>query len=288
MDIVDAMRGSGSDVFHMQYPATGYGRKLAPQLVSMTTPLVVTIHECSQTHILRKLSLYPFSIRAREIIFTNEFERQYARRFAPWIDKRSRVIPIGNNIPLGRVVEKDRARTVTYFGLIRPQKGIEEVLEMARIFKNRDIGLGARIIGTVLPGHEEYYARLKTEALDLPVEWVIGLNGEPLSQALAETEIAYLPFPDGASERRSSLIAMLANKAAIITTSGPHTPSSMRDAVLLAKSSQHAAELAEEMYHTPAMHRALQSKASGYSARYAWDSIAGEHIAMYQRLMSGK
>lgn len=279
------IRQIGADVLHIQYPATGYGWHLGPQSLSLLQPFVTTIHECSQTHILRRLSLYPFTLRAPEVIFTNEFEQEYSRRFAPWIKGRSTVIPIGNGVPLGPDSVDALPNVVTNFGLIRPRKGLEQVIEMARLFRERANGLSVRIVGTVLPGYEDYYAQLQKEASSLPLKWVLGLNGTSLANTLAETEVAYLPFPDGASERRSSLIAMLANKAAIITTRGPHTPSAMEKAVQFAESPTEAVALAEDLFNNPRRLEATQSRAEEYAARFSWSSIAAEHMAIYQQLV---
>jgi glycosyltransferase involved in cell wall biosynthesis len=277
--------GLAADVLHMQYPATGYGWHLGPQVLSLLRPFVTTIHECSQTHILRRLSLFPFTVRAQKIIFTNEYEQVYSRRFAPWIEDRSTVVPIGNGIPQGSDSVDRLPKVVTNFGLIRPRKGLEDVIEMARLFKERANGLSVRIVGTILPGYEDYYERLRKEANDLPVQWALSLNGAPLSHALAETEVAYLPFPDGASERRSSLIAMLANKSSIITTHGVHTPSAMEKAVQFAGSPTEAVALAEDLFNNPRRLEATQSRAEEYAARFSWSSIAAEHMAIYQQLV---
>jgi glycosyltransferase involved in cell wall biosynthesis len=195
--IAHELRASGADILHMQYPARGYGWKLGPQLLGMLQPLVMTIHECSQAHILRRLSLYPFTWRAEKIIFTNEYERRYVQQFVPSIEYRSAVIPIGNNVPVASGQVGRLHNVVTYFGLIRPQKGLEQVLEMASYFKTRGNGLTVRIVGTVSPGDKDYYGYLRDKARELPVQWVLGLDGDLLSRALAETDISYLPFPDG-------------------------------------------------------------------------------------------
>jgi glycosyltransferase involved in cell wall biosynthesis len=275
----------GSDLYHMQYPATGYGWKLGPQFLSLLRPFVITIHECSQGHILRRLSLLPFTIRARKIIFTNEYEQRYAQRFVPWIKKRSTVISIGNNIPLVSGVDKVGVRVVTYFGLIRPEKGLERLIEMGRLFKDRANGIIVRIIGTVLPGSEEYCARMRDQSKDLPIEWCLGLADEQLSYALAETEVAYLPFPDGASDRRGSLIAMLANGVAIITTKGAHTSQDLCSAVLFANSPDEAALLAETMFNDSHMRADRQQAAGLLAVKYSWANIAQKHLIIYRQLL---
>jgi glycosyltransferase involved in cell wall biosynthesis len=225
-------------------------------------------------------------VRASKVIFTNEFEMRYARRYAPWIRRRSELIPIGNNISLSAPRSNRPPGVVTYFGLIRPRKGLEEVLEIARILKERGSGVRVRIVGLPMPGREQYLTLLRGKAQDLPIQWVLGLDGDNLARALAETEIAYLPFVDGASERRSSLIAMMSNRAAVITTRGPHTPAPLGQAVVFASTASEAAASVEEICLNPEWRHSLQSKAAEYAVRFSWESIAAQHIAIYRDVIS--
>jgi glycosyltransferase involved in cell wall biosynthesis len=272
-----------ANIVHIQYPTTGYGHGLAPQLLSLLNPFVVTIHECSQAHVLRRASLYPFTIRAKSIILTDEYERNYLQRLTPWIKSKSVVIPIGANIPIQSGNIERRANVITYFGLIRPQKGLERVIEAARLLKSRGSRLTVRIIGTVMPGHERYYTALRSRSEGLSVDWQLGLSNGALSHALAQTSIAYLPIPDGASERRSTLIAMLSNGAAVITTKGLHTPPSMYHAVLFSNSVKCAVSLAERIACDTEELDAQSRRAVAYASKYDWDHIAEEHISIYQR-----
>lgn len=280
----EQIEARGADILHMQYPTTGYGWHVGPQLVSLLKPFVITIHECSQSHVFRRLSLYPFSLRAPYVIFTNEYERRYASGFAPWITHKSTVIPIGSNVCTSRVEVMRAPNVVTYFGLIRPLKGLEQVIRFARQCRNRNNGLSVRVVGTVLPGNEAYHATLVREAEDLAIEWKLGLQGDNLSRVLAGAEIAYLPFPDGASERRGSLIAMLESGAAVITTRGPHTPPSMDNVVDFASSAQEAVDAAEALFRDPLRRSKRRNAGLEYAARFSWESIASQHVALYERL----
>ena len=219
------------------------------------------------------------------LIFTSDFERRYFQRFAPWVRGRSALIPIGSNVPLALKQGARQPNVVTHFGLIRPKKGLEEVLAMARVFKERKNGLSVRIVGTVLPDYGSYYALLRNEAQDLPIEWMLDLEGEHLARVLAQTEVAYLPFPDGASERRGSLIAMLTNSVAVITTRGPQTPSAMEGAVLLTGDPSDAATIAEGICCNYELRGDIQAKAAEYSLKFAWDEIVAQHLVIYQRLI---
>jgi glycosyltransferase involved in cell wall biosynthesis len=280
---VTELRKMTIDVIHMQYPTTGYGWSLGPQLMAVAQRMVLTVHEASQSHLLRRFSLYSFGLRAPSIIFTNEFEQEYAQRFAPWIKKRSVLIPIGSNIPVSNILDERPSCTVTYFGLIRPEKGLERVIELGKLLKHRADNWSLRIIGRLMPGHEGFYNNLRRKAEELKVDWHIDMAGDALSRLLASSDIAYLPFPDGASERRSSLIALLSNGAAVVTTKGTHTPSMMNDAVLFARSASEALKHIETLAANPALKAKLQRDAVLYSRKFKWEEIANQHIAVYRK-----
>lgn len=282
----EQLANMGADIIHMQYPSTGYGWTLGPQLMALAQPMVITLHEASQARILRRLSLYPFSIRSRSIIFTNEYEQAHAQRFAPWIKSRSRLIPIGSNVPVVATSTNHRhSNTITYFGLIRPEKGLEEVLELARLIRREAQHWRVRIVGRLMPGYETYYEHLRSQSKDLPIDWLIGLSGNALSLALASSDIAYLPFPDGASERRGSLIALLANASAVITTKGPHTPSLIGQAALFASSPSEALQMISSLKLDPTRKGLLQNAARTYARKFEWENIAFKHIELYEALV---
>jgi glycosyltransferase involved in cell wall biosynthesis len=276
------------DIVHMQYPTTGYGWKLGPQAMATLLPSVVTLHEASQAHILRRLSLYPFALRARKIIFTTEYERAFVQKMAPWISRRVSVIPIGSNIVPANFIRVRPERVVTYFGLIRPEKGLEQFIQLGHLLQQNSQGWTLRIVGVVLPGQESYLEEIRAQAAGLKIDWIMDLAGEPLSQVLASTDIAYLPYPDGASERRSSLIGLLASGAAVVTSKGRHTPPGIEGAVRFAASPAQAASQVHDLASDLPQKKELQKSAREYAARFDWTEIAARHIALYESLLHRK
>src|ERR1700719_4557504 len=104
------LREQKFDIVHIEYPTVGFGTQLGSQGLSLLQSCVVTIHEASQRHILRKLALLPFAVRPEYMIFTNRFERRFAMTWAPWIACASSVIPVGSNIA---VAAQGSSRTLT-------------------------------------------------------------------------------------------------------------------------------------------------------------------------------
>ena len=278
------IRGVGADLTHVQYPTVGYGRKLGPHLVGLLERAVVTIHEASQTHILRQLSLFPL-LFGRHIVFTNSFEQAYVSRMAPWVSQRSTVIPIGSSLPVGLADGERRLDEIVYFGLIRPRKGLESVLDLAGILKQRISGMAVRIIGLPQKEHMSYLHALREKSASLPVVWDLGLSNEATADQLARVAYAYAPFPDGASERRSSLLALLANGVATITTRGAQTPLALNNTVEFAASPEDAASIVEGLRRDPDRRRELSSQGVRYASRFSWLAIADLHIDLYQTRM---
>jgi hypothetical protein len=188
-----SLRGQNFDLMHIQYPTVGFGTKLGPQALSLLQSCVVTIHEASQRHILRKLALLPFTVRPERIIFTSRSERTFATTWAPWVARVSTVVPVGSNIGAGTSREPRAHNEIAYFGLIMPGKGLERVVDLSRLIKSAGLLLTVRIIGTAPPRYSAYLARLQSETTHLPITWDLGLSEQQVAERLAQASIAYLP-----------------------------------------------------------------------------------------------
>jgi glycosyltransferase involved in cell wall biosynthesis len=275
-----------SDLVHLQYPTIGFGAHLTPQVLSILAPSVITLHEISQVHILRKLSLYPFSMRSRQIIFTTRHEHDYAITWAPWIVSRSSIIQIGSNITaLDRGKTKD-LKEIVYFGLIRPDKGLEHVITLASLIKSASLPFAVRIIGKPHPNFMDYYVKLRNISEKLPLIWDIDLPDNAVVDLLARSFIAYMPFPDGASERRGSLFALLTNGVATITTRGPQTPRELDDAVFYARDPEHALQLIRQISSDADLLARLSRNGRIFSRRHSWETIASQHVALYEKILT--
>jgi glycosyltransferase involved in cell wall biosynthesis len=276
------------DLVHIQYPTAGFGARLGPQALSLRRTCIVTIHEASQRHILRKLALLPFVIRSRYIIFTSRIERQFSLRWMPWISDRSSVIPVGSNIPMGKKVHSRRLDEIVYFGLIVPRRGVEQVLELGRLIGKTRVGLRVRIVGRVSSKHVDYVKRLREESSQLPIDWSLDLSEEQVAMKLAQTSITYLPYPDGASERRTTLRAALLNGTAVVTTRDIHTQPSLEGIVKFAPTPSEALSAVLYLLNHRDEMSTMSSAAMKHAQQYDWPHIAECHLHLYQQLLSPK
>ncbi len=282
------IRSLRSDLVHIQYPTIGFGTHLSPQLLSVLMPCIVTLHEISQTHILRRLSLYPFTLRSPHVIITTDYDRDYALAWAPWIRGRSSVIPVGSNIAVRDSAGKATSDDIVYFGLIRPDRGIEDVLALAALIRDRGLPYVLRMAGKPLPNSGEYLASLQAGSKGLPVIWDIGRSDDGVAELLAGTRIAYMPFPDGASERRTSLFALLAYGVPTVTTKGAATPEAMEGAVAFSRHPQDALAAISRILSDREYCEGLSAGALAYSRCFTWETIAIQHRQLYEQLLMSR
>jgi glycosyltransferase involved in cell wall biosynthesis len=273
------------DIVHIQYPTLGFGYRLGPQALSLLRSCVVTIHEASQRQVLRKLSVVPFLMRPRHVIFTSDYERQYVAGWVPWIRARSSIAPVPSSIPVFPGEQVRNTNEIVYFGLILPRKGLEEVIEVARLIQAQGLHWQVRIIGNLRPERREYFDKLKAETAVLPVIWDLNRSGEEVAEKLAGLAVAYLPFPDGASERRTSLKAVLANGVATVTTAGPHTPEVMAGFVKFAETPREALRTVSCLLQNGAERDVMARKATHFLQECSWERVADLHEVVYRDVL---
>lgn len=277
------------DVLHIQYPTVPYGRGLAPQalvFLSRAYPTVVTIHEFSQSHPLRRVAIAPFALAARRLIFTNFYEQTALSRWFPPVKTRSEVILIGSNIPsIDGEIPRDPS-LVVFFGLIRPNRGLEEFIALARQAIEHKRPYSFAIIGNPQEGEEEYYLTLRQQTQELPnIIWRVGLEPGNVARELAKATFAYLHFPDGASERRTSLLAAIGNGVVVLTTKGLQTPPIFSGAVEFVESPVQALVVLDELWVARERLNLMSKRAREIAGLFSWDMIARLHVRMYKQLV---
>ncbi len=276
------------DVVHIQYPTVGFGSALFPQALALLRRCVITIHEASGAHILRKLALLPFSIRPRRLIFPSQYELRFAMNWVPWISQVSTVIPIPSNISAFEGSSNRSLDEILYFGLIMPKKGLESVIALAELVKASGCSFRIRIMGSCPPKHAAYFESLKLKTSTLPIIWEIALCERQVAKRLAASSVAYLPYPDGVSERRASFKAALLNGVAVITTHGQHTPSDLEGIVNFCANPQDAWATARSIMENIQYRTMLTDRARHYARRFSWERVTEAHLILYENLLRAR
>jgi glycosyltransferase involved in cell wall biosynthesis len=274
----ETLRRQQFDIVHVQYPSIGNRSSLLPHflgLMRVAKGVVVTLHEYSAMPMLQRLSTHLFRFTSDQLLFTVDAESiKYGRSW-----KQKLVIPIGSNVPAFSS-KSPRMLDVLYFGQIRPNKGLEEFLELASRSKQHGKPFRYRVVGSVAPRRAEYYDALRTQATP-GVEWLIGLSFERVAELMASSLAAYLPYPDGASYRRGSLLAALTNGLPPITTINSETPREMLGVLLSTKGPDEALLHLERLIADPGHASAISEAGRTFAERFSWTEIARQHELVY-------
>jgi glycosyltransferase involved in cell wall biosynthesis len=242
--------------------------------------VVVTLHEYSSLPVLQRASTHLFRWTADCLLFTAEAElMSYGRSSV-----MQQIIHIGSNVP-AFPLELPRTPTVLYFGQIRPGKGLEKFLELARHSFQLARPFRYRVTGSVSQRCSAYYKTIRTIS-DPKVEWLIDLPFDKVAQLMTSSLAAYLPFPDYASYRRGSLLAALTNGLPTITTVGTNTPDDMMEVLLPAASVDEALAHLDRLYKRPDEADARGRAGRVFAAKFSWTQIAQQHEQAYNAILS--
>lgn len=277
--IVRTHRGQ---IIHVQYPSLQMGKSpWWTLLICLSRRSVVTLHEYSIFSTARKLYCLPAAMMARQIIFSNAEERQAFLAWYPFAAKSSTVIPVGNNIPVNAAPQDSRPRRLVYFGQIGENKGLELVVDAVAALRRQGSNVPVAFVGAVVDPASPIVTRVQTAAMALAIDLRLNLTSDEVSRELAQASHAYLPFPDGITDKRGSALACLKHGVAVLTTHSERTPDWLRAATTNCRGPQDAAQFVLAPELPPIDNAAL---ATGLAER-EWPAIAARHLTIYDGLM---
>lgn len=226
------------EIVYISYPTEGYGKSLLPFLLALGSRLrvVLHIHEYGSKNRYCRFLLRRFK-RMTRLFFSNadDFQRYLADcgldadspRVAEW-----RVVPTPSNIPVSADLDRRNPVQVkvVHFGQIRPHKGLEQLTHTLGSLEGQQIE--RLVIGGVPVGYEAYAQDIAEQFRRTGVQVRLNLTPEQISEELASSHVGVFAFPDGADERRGSLIAAMAHGVLCITTHSVRTPQAIKDATI--------------------------------------------------------
>lgn len=235
---------------------------------------------------------------SRIVVSTN---REDADRLAQ-AGIRAEVSPVGSNIPIAPLMPRERADlrgswqarpgepVIGCFGLAGRTKGLQTLVEAARLLKSRGTDLRIVIIGGT-PGTSDrsnaaflqsLQNAIRTAGLEDRVHWTGALSDREVSRALSTCDLMVQPYTEGASTRHGSLMACLDHGCATITSTplsddwlAPGVPT-VPPLDFLALASRIACLAA-----SPEKRAAAAAAARTSAADRSWERIANQHAALY-------
>lgn len=224
------------------------------------------------------------------------------------------LVPIGSNIhpnpPADFVPDVWRARVgvghdetmLVYFGFLNASKGGETLIRalgqlVEQSYRCRLVMLGGQV-GASDPTNRIYLEQVKSliDRLGLAerVAWTGFIPDEQVSAYLLAADVAVLPYRDGASFRRGSLMAALAHGLPIVTTRPretrpagnlPQLVDGVNTRLVPPGDPEALAQVVGELIDDPLQRRRLGLFARQLSRAFTWDKIAARHRAIYEQVL---
>ena len=309
------------DLVNLQYQAAAYRMRLPVHLLPLAlrgeaTRLVTTFHDLRVPYLfpkagrLRRAVVRTLLDRSAAAIVTNEEDALAARQMAP--QARPALVRIGSNIaplpysPSERQLARERwglpkdALVIGYFGFLNATKGALDLVEAASRLQASGLDPWLLFIGG-LTGASDVTNRRYADAvhqaatqrgLGQRVAYTGFVSDADVSRAFYACDICALPYRDGASYRRGSLMAALAHGCAIVTTEPalPVAGLSEGDNVVLVPPAQPEALAAAltGLARDPARRAEFGERARSLARRFEWGAIARETLAVYRAAAAGQ
>ncbi len=299
------------DAVFVQYTPEHYGYglaiKLLPFIVRGTqrdTALVTTFHTLVGGRWVAKPYAVLLVAGSRGVISIHRELSDLLRRRLPWCTNKMREIPIGANIPepamertaarqhlRRRLGLKGEAQILGTFGFPAPGKGMETLIHAMRYLKD-STATYLLCIGETREGDRAYRADLEGLAQRSGVadriHWLGGVTAQEASNLLAGADAYVVPYDEGASLRRGTLMAGFRIGVPIITTTPRYPDPALNSGeTVLAVPPRAPEALADGIRRCLADSRLrdrLRQGMAAVSARFDWLAIAAEHVEFIQQL----
>jgi glycosyltransferase involved in cell wall biosynthesis len=317
-DVRPILRAAGAlgrgAIVHVQYPSlTNYHRRLMINLlpplfrtVQRQYPLVVTMHGFHEHRLRWRLRVLPMLWANSALVFVHPRDQQQALRWSPFATRRSTLIPIASNVPAltpdaarrqhtrDELGFKPDDRVAVYFGEVRPDKGLDSLLDAAESMHRRGIPARALVISTIgthkhalTPYEREMMARLGAGNREGWATLVRAETPERAAELLQAADVAAFPFTLGAAENRGSLMAAVVNGLPVLTTRGISTPANYEAtygvATVDAADRAAFAQQLETLFQSDDHRAAQAAQAKAVANNFSWNAIAQQSIEVYRK-----
>ncbi len=307
------------DLINIQYQAAAYDMKspainFLPWRLHGVAKTAVTFHDLRTPYLfpkagrLRQTAVFGMAKRADGIIVTNAIDKD---RLHPLVDNPLIQIPIGSNIippapdaeAMKAVRDKagldDETFLLGYFGFLNETKGADTLLRaMEKLGSNAPntrfhlVFIGGQT-GSSDGENNAYFLRhlrrqIEDAGLTERVHWTGFVDDADVSTYLYAADLMVMPYRDGASLRRGTLMAALAHKRPLLTTAPSSPIPELRDGknahFVPANDANALADAIQKIANDDSYRRRLAAGASQTADLFTWDKIAQQTAVFFQTL----
>lgn len=311
--IIDIVLRAELDIVNIQYQAAAYNMNsaainLLPWRLKGVAKSVVTFHDLRIPYLFPKAgplrrSAVNFMARSADgSIATNHADFESLKSFlTPPVTQ----IPIGSNITAytPNHIEIAEARQnlgisedqflLGYFGFLNESKGADTLLAAMSNLDNRYhlVFIGGQT-GASDPTNAAFLQQIKRliDELDLSnrVHWTGFLSDTRVSSYLHAADFMVMPYHDGASLRRGTLMAVLAHGRPLITTEPLEQASELNHKqnvwLVPSNNAQALTRAIETLAGDPTLRLTIGRGARETAALFTWDRIADQTITFFESI----
>lgn len=307
------------DVLHIQYQAAAFDLKgwmnWLPwylRRLSHHPKIVTTFHDLRIPYLfpkagkLRWQSVLALAKYSDAVICTNA-EDAATLRAQPW-GTHVHTIPLGNNVPVAPPADFDRSAwratlgvnpeslVMAYFGFLNESKGGEDLIAVLDALVRQNVDARLLMIGGDIgdsdPTNAAYARRVRQKiAAHGLTERIITTGFVPLTEVSAHllaADVAVMPYRDGVSFRRTTLLAVLAHGLPIVSTVPRFPLPQIADGenMLLAPAGDVPAltDAVLRLAKSSALRVRLSAGAKALADTFDWAEIARQTAALYRQL----
>ncbi len=303
------------DILNLQFQTAAYGMSpwihFLPDMIR-GIPVVTTFHDLRFPYLFPKAGqlrnwIVKHLARASDGVITTNHE-DYAK-----VGNLStnRLIPIGSNILQSLPADFNPSTwrekmgvapndfVLAYFGLINQTKGLDILLDAVSGLCKQ--GVPARLVliggglGSSDPTNVTYAKSIQEQITRLGLTEIVHMTGYLEDEAsvgayLTASDVVALPFLDGASYRRGSLMAAIHYGCTIVTTIPAVEIPEFRDGenmFLIPSKDQVALQnKLEELYRRPALCEQTKRGVRELAKQFEWSSITQQYIAFFEHVLN--
>jgi glycosyltransferase involved in cell wall biosynthesis len=315
--VVDVALRYELDVVNVQYQAAAYDMRIPainflPWRLRDVTRSLVTFHDLRHPYLfpkagrLRQWVVHRLARSADGVIVTNRQDQDRLQAAGVGVTA-IREIPIGSNITVhptsSAAVEEVRHglglgrddKLLGYFGFINPSKGPDLLLAALAELPHRYhlLFVGGRTGSSDATNQaflQEIEALIAEKGLAQRVHWSGFLEDRLLSAHFLACDIMVMPYRDGVSLRRGTLMAILAHGRPLVTAppDGSAAPLIHGQNVWMAPVDDPArlGEAIQQVVGDESLRRRLSAGAEELSGQFRWERIAAETAEFYQEIIA--
>lgn len=306
------------DILNVQYQAAAFNMRnpainFFPYRVNALAKTVTTFHDLRVPYLfpkaggLRKRVVYRLAQSSHGVIVTNPANQQeLAQQNIP--QAKRTMIPIGSNIPATVVnhleIAENRKKLglsnddilLGYFGFLNRSKGASDLIGLMKNLDNRFhlLFIGGETGASDTFNNRYYLEDIREEisekGLDDRIHWTGFIPEKRVSAWLKTADMMVLPYQDGVSTRRGSLMAALNHGRAIVSTQAKQINPVLKDGENLLLFPAGDIRAFKEKVMLLAENRELAEKmgqaALETSKAFTWPSIAQSTLAFYEKILA--